>query len=441
MTRRPGSSSSARRWPGCGRPRSCALRASPGRSRWWARSPTPPTTGRRCPSRCWRGRGSAERIALAVARPGGLEGPRRRLAAGERATALDPAARQVTLAGGERIAYDGLVIATGAAPASCRAPALAGVHTCARSTTARRSGPGSTPAPGGSWWWAPGSSAPRWRPPAGPPATRSPCWRRCRSRWAGRSATRWARHGRPAPRPRRRRPPRRRRGRVRGLGRPGRAGPAGVRRRPWTPTWWWWASASSPNTGWLEGSGLALDDGVVCDATTWPPRHRGGRRRGPLAQPPLRRADAGRALGQRHHHGRARRPAAAGRPGRHRRRRRRAEPTTRCRGSGPTSTTARSSSPGGRRAPTRCGWSTVDPAERRFVALYRRGDRVTGRAGDEPAPAARDLPGLVERGATWDEALAAEGGGGVTGGRAGGRDRSAFVRVGRTDERQTPAGG
>ena len=33
----------------------------------------------------------------------------------------------------------------------------------------------------------------------------------------------------------------------------------------------------TPNTGWLEGSGLALDDGVVCDATTlaapasWPP--------------------------------------------------------------------------------------------------------------------------------------------------------------------------
>ena len=33
----------------------------------------------------------------------------------------------------------------------------------------------------------------------------------------------------------------------------------------------------TPNTGWLEGSGLALDDGLVCDATTlaapawWPP--------------------------------------------------------------------------------------------------------------------------------------------------------------------------
>src|SRR5690606_31933780 len=25
----------------------------------------------------------------------------------------------------------------------------------------------------------------------------------------------------------------------------------------------------APNTGWLAGSGLALDDGVVCDATTW----------------------------------------------------------------------------------------------------------------------------------------------------------------------------
>ena len=27
----------------------------------------------------------------------------------------------------------------------------------------------------------------------------------------------------------------------------------------------------APNTGWLEGSGLTLDDGVVCDATPAPP--------------------------------------------------------------------------------------------------------------------------------------------------------------------------
>ena len=42
----------------------------------------------------------------------------------------------------------------------------------------------------------------------------------------------------------------------------------------------------TPNTGWLEGSGLTLDNGVVCDETCLAAPGRGrGRRRRPVAQP------------------------------------------------------------------------------------------------------------------------------------------------------------
>src|SRR5687767_7542082 len=48
---------------------------------------------------------------------------------GRRATALDPAARTVTLDGGETLAYDGLVIATGASPRWIPGTeGMAGVH-------------------------------------------------------------------------------------------------------------------------------------------------------------------------------------------------------------------------------------------------------------------------------------------------------------------------
>jgi NADPH-dependent 2,4-dienoyl-CoA reductase/sulfur reductase-like enzyme len=49
---------------------------------------------------------------------------------GVRASALDPSAREVELEGGERLAYDGLVIATGATPRVIPGtPNLAGIHT------------------------------------------------------------------------------------------------------------------------------------------------------------------------------------------------------------------------------------------------------------------------------------------------------------------------
>lgn len=72
-----------------------------------------------------RGEWEPERIALAR---DGVEAFDAELRFGERAVALDTAARRVTLASGERIPFDGLVIATGAAARKLSGqPALEGV--------------------------------------------------------------------------------------------------------------------------------------------------------------------------------------------------------------------------------------------------------------------------------------------------------------------------
>ena len=69
---------------------------------------------------------------------------------GERATALDVHARRVTLASGENIAYDGLVIATGSAPGVCPISQSSLVSSsCARSTIVLRSAPSSIVRPAG----------------------------------------------------------------------------------------------------------------------------------------------------------------------------------------------------------------------------------------------------------------------------------------------------
>ncbi len=73
-----------------------------------------------------RGDWEAERTAL---RKQGLEELALDLRLGRRAIALDPAARSVELEGGERVRYDGLVIATGATPRRLPGtPELAGIH-------------------------------------------------------------------------------------------------------------------------------------------------------------------------------------------------------------------------------------------------------------------------------------------------------------------------
>ena len=117
----------------------------------------------------------------------------------------------------------------------------------------------------------------------------------------------------------------------------------------------------------------------------------GVRRRGPLAQRPLRRGHAGRALGARARHGRARGPAPA-------RRRRPGEPSARCRSSGATSTTARSNWPAGSAPPIRSTWWPGRIEERRFCALYGRDGRVVRGPRHEHARPGDPLPPPDRRG-------------------------------------------
>lgn len=75
-------------------------------------------------------RGDREPDRIALVRPDAFEKLELDLRLGVRAEALDPGARRVTLAGGETLAYDGLVIATGAdARPLPGTPDLEGVHT------------------------------------------------------------------------------------------------------------------------------------------------------------------------------------------------------------------------------------------------------------------------------------------------------------------------
>ena len=82
---------------------------------------------------------------------------------------LDPAGRQLELASGERISYDRLLVATGAAPRRAVPGAeLAGVHYLRSRQDADTPGR-RCPAPS-TWWWGPAGSAARPPPPsaAGP---------------------------------------------------------------------------------------------------------------------------------------------------------------------------------------------------------------------------------------------------------------------------------
>ena len=74
------------------------------------------------------GKWAPERAALATAAD--FEKLAVELKLGQRATALDTAGRFVALEGGERVHYDAVIIATGATPRSLRGtPPLAGIHT------------------------------------------------------------------------------------------------------------------------------------------------------------------------------------------------------------------------------------------------------------------------------------------------------------------------
>ncbi len=75
-------------------------------------------------------RGDREPEQIALAKPERLEALELELLLGRRAEALELSDRELVLEGGERLAYDGLVIATGASPRSLPGtPPLAGIHT------------------------------------------------------------------------------------------------------------------------------------------------------------------------------------------------------------------------------------------------------------------------------------------------------------------------
>jgi 3-phenylpropionate/trans-cinnamate dioxygenase ferredoxin reductase component len=155
-----------------------------------------------------------------------------------------------------------------------------------------------------------------------------------------------------------------------------------------------------PNTGWLEGSGLTLDNGVVCDETTLAAP--GVVAAGDVARWPSRRF--GELMRVEHWDNAITMGAHAAR-----RLLGEVEPYD----------------------PVPWFWSdqydrkiqlagrssdadevrVVDGStdERRFVALYRRGDRLTGvLAMNRPRPLLT-YRRLIERGASWDEALAEAG--------------------------------
>ena len=314
------SSSSAPRWPASARPRRCATRASTGSITVVGDEPhqpydRPPLSkqvlaghvGRRPRSRCAGGerdRRPRRRVAARRRRPSALD------LADPRASPSTTDRRVAVRRPGHRHRRR--------RPRRC--PGTAGIAGRAHAAHARRlpapSAPTSTAAPTGSWSSAPASSAPRWRPPAAGAARRHVGRGAARARSSACSAPRWAPsvadlhrdHGVDL-----------RLGvGVDGLERTATAAstacPPRRRQRRSTPTWSSSASASRPNTAWLEGSGLTLDDGVVCDATLLAAP--GVVAAGDVARWPnarSRRGDARRALGQRDGDGRARGPTAAGR--------------------------------------------------------------------------------------------------------------------------------
>jgi NADPH-dependent 2,4-dienoyl-CoA reductase/sulfur reductase-like enzyme len=348
----------------------------------------------------------AERIALTVAAGGGLDGLALDWRLGAVATALDLADRAVTLAGGERVPFDGLVVATGATPR--RLPGtdhLAGVHTlrtlddCLAVRAALDAGPGRVVVVGGGFIGAEVAAT-------------------CRGRGLEVTLV----EALPVPL-----------GRVLGdeigavladvhrdhgvdvrLG-VGVAGLDGGRRVERVRL----ADGSDvaadlvvvgigvvPTTGWLEGSGLTLADGVVCDETVaaapgvvaagdvarwW------SRRFGELVR--VEHWDNAITMGA---HAARRLLAGEGEP-------------TEALAYDPvpwfwSDQYDRKIQLAGRSA----GADEVrvvdgSTAERRFVALYRRGDRLAGvLAMNRPRPLLT-YQRLVERGASWSEALAEAG--------------------------------
>ena len=236
-------------------------------------------------------------------RAGQARHPRARVPPGSPGPALDTEARTFACDDGSELHYDGLIVATGAATRAL--PGTEGMADVCTSAHPRRL-PGHPGRPGRRRAGARvvvigagfiGSEVAATCHGLGPG---SPWSRRCPPRWPGCWATRWAR---PVPsstgptacdlRCRRRRRPGVRPGRAR----PGGRGPR-RRDRASRPTWWWWASAWSPPSSWLDGSGLTLDNGVVCTRVPVRRRPGGGRRgRGPVDPSHARASRSGWSTG------------------------------------------------------------------------------------------------------------------------------------------------
>ena len=359
-----------------------------------------------------RGDWPVERTALAVTAEGGLDALDLDWRLGERATALDLSGRTVTLAGGRTVPWDGLVVATGAAPRELPGTAdLAGVHTlrtvddCLAIRAELDGGATRVVVVGAGFIGAEVAASCRVRgcDVTVLEALPVPLGRALGDEMGAVMGDLHRDHG----------------VEVRlgtgvagfegdGAGRVARvrladggAGDADVVVV---------GIGVSPVTGWLEGSGLALDDGVVCDATTlaapgvvaagdvarWP-SHRFGEL--------MRVEHWDNAVTMGAHAGRRLLEELAG-------------------GAGPDT-------PVEPYDPVPWFWSdqydrkiqlagrssgadevrVVDGStdERRFVALYRRGDRITGVLSMNRPRVLMAYRSLVERGASWDEALAGVG--------------------------------
>jgi 3-phenylpropionate/trans-cinnamate dioxygenase ferredoxin reductase component len=353
-----------------------------------------------------------DRIELTVGGAGGLDGLDVDWRLGTRATGLDSAGRRVTLAGGEELPYEGLVIATGARPRSLPGTGeLAGVHTlrtlddCLAVRADLDAGAGRVVVVGAGFIGSEVAATCRGRgcEVTVLEALPVPLGRALGDEMGSVMGELHRDHGVA----------------VRlGVGVAGIEGAGRVERVRLADDSVVEADlvvvgiGVTPNTGWLEGSGLALDDGVVCDATTraapgivaagdvarWP-----SHRFGELMR--VEHWDNAIAMGE---HA-ARRllddlADAAAPPG---------EPYD----------------------PVPWFWSdqydrkiqlagrssdadevrVVDGSveERRFVALYRRGDRLVGALAMNRPRLLVTFRGLVERRATWAEALAEAGLGGA----------------------------
>jgi 3-phenylpropionate/trans-cinnamate dioxygenase ferredoxin reductase subunit len=353
-----------------------------------------------------------DRIELTVGGEGGLDGLDVDWRLGTRATGLDPAGRRVTLAGGEDVPYDGLVIATGARPRALPGTGqLAGVHTlrtlddCLAVRADLDAGAGRVVVVGAGFIGSEVAATCRGRgcEVTVLEALPVPLGRALGDEMGSAMGDLHRDHGVA----------------VRlGVGVAGIEGAGRVERVRLADDTVVEADlvvvgiGVTPNTGWLEGSGLALDDGVVCDATTraapgivaagdvarWP-----SHRFGELMR--VEHWDNAIAMGE-HAARRLLEDLAGG-----------------------------AASPGEPYDPVPWFWSdqydrkiqlagrsadadevrVVDGSvdERRFVALYRRGDRLIGALAMNRPRLLVAFRGLVERRATWAEALAEAGLGGA----------------------------